>query len=398
MSATTPSMTDTPGAAFETVARQTSRVRAMAWNAALLVVFALALEVTTRVDEWVRFRTPFFTRAISDDHLIDPNGVHGRPHAHYSRWAMNSLGMQGPEVSVAKPADTLRVVTIGASETAGFAESVGFDYPRQIERRLQAGLGNICADGRPRRIELLNAALPGMSLPTQTRDVLTRLRRLEVDAVVVYPTPVQYLTPSPPQATVSRPALRRDFPFTNALRPRVSLRLREQAKLLTPGVVKRWYWRRHVDNVARTHPPGWRFTTPPPERLAMFERDLHALVAAIRSIGAVPVLGTHANVFMRPGPHDPNLLVQLEHFYARATAATIVAFDDAARQATVRVAEATGVTLVDVAQRLSTAEGTLFSDAVHFTDRGAALVAEAFAAGLLSAVPQRCARPVPSHR
>jgi hypothetical protein len=399
-----PSITDTPATALEhrsasggvrslaqraAGAKHASWVRTIAWKLTLLISFLLALEITARSDEWIRYGTPLFTRMISDEYLRDADGIHGRPHARYKRWVMNSLGMQGPEVSLAKPAGTLRIVTIGASETQGFKESLGLEYPRRLEQRLNAVLGgNGCDDAGPRRIEVLNAALAGMSLPTQTRDVLTRLKRLDVDVVVVYPTPVQYLTPSPPQAASSRPAPAGELPFTNALHPRVWPRLLGQVKLLLPNFAKQWYWQRHVKNLASAHAADWRFLVPPQDRLAMFERDLRTLVAAIRSIGAVPVLGTHANLFMRSGPHDRNRLVQWEYFYARATGPTIVAFDSAGRLATIRVAEETGVTLVDIAPLLSTAKGDVFVDAVHFTDRGAAIVADAFATGVLSVLPQ----------
>jgi hypothetical protein len=291
-------------------------------------------------------------------------------------------------VSPDKPKGTLRIVAMGASEARGFLESPGMDFPSQLAQRLRAHLQSPqCANGDIRRVELLNAALAGMSLQTQRQEVLIRLGRLGADLVVIYPSPAQYFTPlsshDPAQAAVMSFVSGAELPFANTLQSRVWPRLRDQAKSLTPGFVKRWLWRRHIALVASAQAPDWRFTVVPQDRLAMFEADLRALLVAVRQVGSVPVLGTHANAFMRPGAHDPDKLAQWEHFYARATAETLVAFHAAARSVMIRVAKDMDVTVVDVAGWLATGHGELFTDAVHFTDRGAGIAAEAFAVGIL---------------
>jgi hypothetical protein len=359
----------------------------------LAAVFVISLETTARVDEWLRYGTSPFTRVIAHEYLLlrDAGGIHGRPHARYKRWVMNSLGLQGPEVSETKHPGTLRIVTIGASETAGYLESVGREYPRQLQALLSQRITDVqCAPMERPRVELLNAALAGMSLPTQTRDVETRLRRLHPDVIVVYPSPVQYLTPSPPDASLTAMVHGAELPLLNALQPRVWPRLRDEMKKLTPGFVKQWLWQRHTAGVARAHSPGWRFTTPPPERLELFERDLRALIEAIRDIGAIPVLATHANAFMRAGTNNPQLLAQWEHFYARATGQTIIDFDAAARFVMIRVAHDADVPVVDIAAILASSNGDVFADFVHFTDKGAAIVADALAEGVIATLPWVC--------
>jgi hypothetical protein len=120
--------------------------------------------------------------------------------------------------------------------------------------------------------------------------------------------------------------------------------------------------------------------------LAQYDRDLRAVIGTIRSVGAVPVVSTHGNAFMQPGFTDRHLLAAWEKFYPRATGAVIVAFDSAAKGVTLDAASDSAVAVVDIARRVSASSGAaVFSDFSHFTDEGAALVADALASALLVA-------------
>lgn len=377
-----------PGAPAEAgaPARRRSPLRMAVEGVALLALFGAAIEAACRVEDWVRYRTPILARARSQSDLLvrDADGAHGRANARYQKWVMNSLGMRGPEASARKPAGTYRIVTAGASETYGLYESPDREYPRQLEDSLRAAAAR-CGAGLP-RFEVLNAAMPGMSLPTIAQDVRTRLGRLQVDAVLIYPTPAGFLDLKPPVAAVpdSSPTAG-TLPARFALYPRVATRVRNQIKLLLPGPVQTWLRERETAGTLRSQPPGWRFEEIPADRLALFERDLRATVGAVRAIGATPVLATHANTFMRPGPLDRDMLISWEKFYPRAPGRVIVAFDSAAREVTLRVARDSGVTVADVARRMAAAPGETFADFVHFTDAGAAHVADALTPALLAA-------------
>jgi len=62
------------------------------WGA-LVVLFALTLELTCRIEDWIRFRTPIFSPFTSQMDLLvrDADGVHGQPNARYQKWVMNAL-------------------------------------------------------------------------------------------------------------------------------------------------------------------------------------------------------------------------------------------------------------------------------------------------------------------
>jgi hypothetical protein len=352
---------------------------------ALAFVFLTVLEATARTEDWVRYRTPFLSRMTESGQLMirDVDGAHGRPGGRYQKWVMDSLGLRGPEVARAPRPGVVRVVTVGASETFGLFESPQREYPRQLQDSLNSVR---CRGGRT--YEVLNAALPGMVLPTITRDVETRLRRLRPEVIVIYPSPLFYLDEVQPFATPPDSTGRDQLPAWRALVPRTYDRLREQLKLLLPKWLQIRMRRQVIANELHRHPPGWRFTTVPADRMAAYDSDLRRLIGAIRASGATPVLMTHANYAMQPGDHDPNVLNAWAKILPRATEGVIVSFDSAARFVTLRVATDSAVIHADVAAELSKHfEKPVYADFAHFTDFGSARVAAIAAAAVRRALP-----------
>jgi hypothetical protein len=355
---------------------------------AVFGLFLFTLELTCRIEDWIRFRTPLLSPITSQTDLLlhDRDGISGRPNAGFRKWRMNAIGTRGPEASLEKPPGTVRVVTVGASEMFGMSESPGREFPRQLEDTLNARLASRCRAAPPVRFEVLNAGLPGMSLPTVEQGVRNRVRRFGADFIVLYPTPASYLNDEPPFPVRPDSSGRTsDLPRARSLYPRFAGRMREQLKAILPEPVKTWLRRRETTAYVRAKPPGWRFTSIPSDRLAQYDRDLRAVIGTIRSVGAVPIVSTHANAFMRPGFTDPNLLSAWEKFYPRATGPIIVAFDSAARRVTLDAASDSAALTVDIARQVPSRSEAAFSDFAHFTDRGAALVADALASALLVA-------------
>jgi hypothetical protein len=361
----------------------------------IAIVVAVVVELTCRIEDWVMYRMPIASPYRSLDDLVvrDAQGMHGRPNAQFEKWTMNALGMRGPSAPVTPPAGTVRVVTVGASETFGLRETAGKEYPRQLEDSLNsASAAAACAGGR-RRFEVLNAAFAGMSLPTIEQDVRLRLAGLSPSIVLVYPTPAGYLDDRVPEAavpdssakSVTRPSLSR------ALYPRAVGRFREQIKQTVPEFLRTALRGRQTRALVAAHPPGWRFETVPSDRVDRYDADLRKLIGTIRRIGAAPVLVTHANEFIGRPDADDEMLVAWEKFYPRATGTTIIAMDSVARGVTARVGADSGVVVVDAAQALAAAPLSAFADFVHFTDHGAAIMANVIRGGVLAAA---CATPV----
>jgi hypothetical protein len=372
------------------------RIAAVLGWVGVTIVFAIVLELACRVEDWVLYRAPIVSRYTQLNDLIvrDADGMHGRPNARYMKWEMNALGTRGPEASVKPAAGTIRIVTVGASETFGLRESPGKEYPRQLEDSLNARAARtVCASGKPAKYEVLNAGFAGMSLPTIRQDLRTRIRRLQPAMILVYPTPVQYLEEAIPYP--AKPdSSGRDVgpPASHALHPRVVDRMREQIKQVLPEWVKTRLRARETRALLQSRPADWRFAGVPTDRLQDFDSDLRQTIGTIREIGAVPVLATHGNIFMGRGEPDHDMLIAWEKFYPRATGATIVAFDSTARHTTLKIGADSGVTTIDAATRLAKAPVSEFGDFVHFTDSGAADMADIISAAILStSVANACA-------
>ena len=134
--------------------------------------FLLALEATTRLDQWWSQGAPLLGEFTYESALQerDEAGVRGRPHGRYEKWKLNAHGLRGPDLATPKPPGVVRIASIGASETFGLYETPGREWPRQLEAELRAsGL----------EAEVLNASIAGMGL--RTRIAFFRDRVLDLD-------------------------------------------------------------------------------------------------------------------------------------------------------------------------------------------------------------------------
>jgi hypothetical protein len=357
------------------------------------VVFAVIFELTCRIEDWVMYRMPIGSpyRFVEDLIVRDADGRHGRPNAQFEKWVMNGLGTRGPAATVLPSPGTIRVITVGASETFGLRESPNQEYPRQLEESLTVRRDRKrCSDSSAiptARFEVLNAAFAGMTVPTIDQDVRNRLRKFRPAIVVAYPSPLAYLENSRPVAAQPDSTSRSTPPPpTRGLYPRSLDRMREQLKQMLPEFVKSRLRQRQTDLVARGHESGWQFTAVPADRLAAFDSDLRHLVGTIRSVGATPVLVTHGNAFFGRQTVDRDKLVAWQKVFPRATGRTLIAFDSLSRLITIRVGADSNLTVVDAAPRLGAAPAAVFADAVHFTDLGASTMASLVIGGVVSAL------------
>ena len=369
-------------------------IRRAAWAVAGLLAFGVAFELTARVEDLIRYGMPLASPYGSEVDLVthDSLGAHGRPGAQYLKWSLNSLGTRGPEVTPLPGPGVLRVVATGASETFGQSEGPGREYPRQLEDSLKASL----AGGRSapyRSVEVLNAAFFGMSLPTATQDVRLRVSRFGPAIVVLYPTSVQYLSDGVPKPDTLGAAAAPPLGLASILRPRTLTRLREELKRVAPRAWREWLWQAQLKRQLAGREPGWRYTDVPLDRLRAYEADLRAFVGTVRSVGAEPVLSTHANRFVGGSQADSSLLDAWQRFYPRPEGQVILAFDSAGAEVTKRVAGDSNVALADVRAALTNCPAC-FADYAHFTDEGAARVAGAIAAAVEHAVGRLPARAV----
>ena len=347
------------------------------WQWLLLAVPALlVMELVTRVEDRIAAGIPVMSRVASPADLIwlDTTGARGRPNARYRNWSLNALGFRGPGQAPTPAPGVRRVVVIGASETFGLYEAPGREFPRQLEDSLRAR-------GCP-RIEVVNAALPGMALPS-TRQLLDRVvRGLSPAHVVLYPSPGFYLNRNAPAASVGAPGVDSGLPWERVLTLRSKERAVLQVKGLLPapamtGLRRVFLMRRNPAFIVRSLPEG---------RLVQYESDLRAAVGTAKSLGVPVTLAGHVNATMAPGFDDPAMLVAWEYQFPAVTGEVLRDFHRAARDVSRQVARDSAVAWVDLADAFGDDWQGQFADFVHFTDAGAARVARRLATAVLPAV------------
>lgn len=95
--------------------------------------------------------------------------------------AVNSLGFRGPEFQIPKPAGAFRIFAVGESSTFGWKGVTSHEqaWPAVLEAKLQAAYPG-------RRIEVVNAGVPGYTSIEQRINFMLRISRLQPDAILIY--------------------------------------------------------------------------------------------------------------------------------------------------------------------------------------------------------------------
>jgi hypothetical protein len=319
------------------------------------------LEVCARVDDMLTDGAPFFGPFRLEGSLFtaDEFGITGKPYAHYRQWTLNSRGERGPEFLP----DREHVICIGASETFGFAESPEMEYPRQLERELNAREG--CA-----RYQVLNLSHPGQTLVNFTRRINKVTADLRPRIAVVYPDPVFYFFP--PSLDDDEVAGQKSSGFESRILAKIS-------DLPLPEWAVRMRYEHHIRSATRHAVVLSRAPAPSMER---FQRDLSLLLDRLEKNHVQPLLVTHANRFARGVlPEDRMAMLVWRYTMPTLDESALLDFENRGNDIIRKAAAARNIPLADAAARVS--GGADFSDYAHFTNRGAHLVAAVIAAKLL---------------
>lgn len=332
------------------------------WWILIGVVMAVASELAARLDDAARLGVPLLASPSSADLTIhDSLGTRGRPFARYQKWRLNAAGFRSPEISNLPNPSCVRVAVMGASETFGYYERAGKEYPAQLADSLS----------RSGCYEVMNAGIPGMTLPGQIQLWDKWVARFRPNVVLIYVPPVFYLSADPPSfptPTVGGPA-----PVSQRFAPRVLDRLHD--RLEYPEFLQRKRVARRIAAAIQGKPEGWQFQTVPSERLELYREHLDSLVRSVQARGAVPVLMTHAMRFGNPPKAaDSDLLLSWLQFTPRSTREVLLEFERQAAGVTRDIARRRGIPLVDVAEEM-TGHTEWFADFTHFDEVGAGVAA-----------------------
>lgn len=341
------------------------------YSATLLGLFLVSAEITARLDDWLYRDVPLLATPDKDRDLFVWDGgiLWGRPHGRFEKWRLNEFGFRGPEIQLTPAAGYTRVMVLGASESFGLYESENKEFPAQLAHLLDR-LGSY---------EVVNAAVPGLTLRTMTPYWERWAAQFRPDIVVVYPSPLFYLVNNWPRQkaprTAQEKAPRMEIQSEKAptLRPRLLSHMKNVFHV--PDFIQQWRNQRNIEANTAGMAPDWFFQVVPQDRLDFFAADLEELTASIRKCGAQPILLTHAiRSAAPPRPEDSADLHAMRVQLPRATAEVMPEFECAANRQVVDLGAKCDVPVINVAEVMN-GRREWFADLVHFTDEGASVIA-----------------------
>lgn len=355
---------------------------------AIVLTFLTTAEIFVRVDDALTWGAPL-TGAYTNEQLLvqDSLGFRGRPGFRYQKWRMNNAGFRGPDIGPTPAPGVERIAILGASETFGLYESEGSEYPARMQTLLDSMA--------PGRFEVINAALPGMSLSSAVGYFQRAVLPLQPRMLLVYPSPSFYLEVRPLPLEYTPPRLRGPVPLNigpwtvpgDFFEPRLGAKAREVLKELTPTVVVTAVRSWRLERQRASHDPGWVWHTVPADRMAIMRQHFEKLVTAVQATGVQVVLVTHTNRFIGAptdtlGPDRRHLVNVMSVYWPQSTPGVLVAIDSVANGIMRQVAEERGARVLEVQGRIPPTP-SYFADYVHFTDTGADSVARILATGVL---------------
>jgi lysophospholipase L1-like esterase len=341
--------------------------------AGLALIAGLCLEIMARLDDWYAYGANPLIGYDPESMLLDRDegGIRGKANGRYEKWVLNSLGFRGPEVAVPKPAGTVRIVTLGASETFGLYESAGMEWPNQLRKDLAAAYPG-------RNIEIVNTAIVGLTIPSLAGYYHRRIEALQPDLVVLYPHFVEFVAgrrpgeaPKPRGAkSPAKPsAPKASFPGPSRFLPKMKLAVKSKAPAFAVAWLKEQLLAKSlagVDTAVMRHDLDTA-------RLAAFDSLLTAFALELKGKGVGLMVSEYACAFAK-GSYDQTLegLDNLWKRYPWMSRDLLLRGLDVYNAHIRAIAAATGALDIPQTSMLDSAGAYWVSDGLHFTDRGAA--------------------------
>jgi len=357
----------------------------LGYGMSCLVIFLIIWEICAQIDDWVRFGASFGGQYNHDSLFIRAeDGPHCIPYARFEKWRLNNRGFRGYRDTDFKKNGMRRILCLGASETFGLYESPGKEWPAQLQKLLN--------QLRPGEFEVINAALPGFSLPLMIKDFEFRFLPYRPDIILLYQSNRHYfyrakdvITQKLRNAGIKKVT---QFLFPGKLtttrrpyRPRIFRKIKQVVKPLIPSIILTFLQselsKREFRAIAKVHGLAKPIESGPKEKLDQLEADLLQLEALCRKNRIFLALSTH-QYFL-----DKNNLIAFQRFIPAIAKKTIPEFCRQYNLVIRAVANKTKLPLADI-ERAVPPDRTHFEDYCHFSDSGAACAAREFSKTILN--------------
>lgn len=333
-----------------------SRVgRALALVCIVVVLIALLLalaEGAVRLREFIKYG---YSGGVEKQLVVD--AVTGLripiPLSHDGPIRINSLGFRGPEITVPKPAGTIRIAFIGASTTfCAEVSSNAATWPEIVTGQLRQRFPGV-------RFDYVNSGVPGYGLTQMRMTLSKRVAALQPDIIVIYEATNALSGNSydlaVQQGVISkRPDKERSWLSGYSLLYRlIELNLTIKSR---QDRVEQKSGKLRVDLAALARP---------------YRADLRTLVAEARAVAPVVAVVTFATQYRRGQPHDAQLKAAETSLYYMPymTISGLLDSFDAYNAVMRDVARESGAVLIAGEDQIP-GNPANFTDSVHFTDAG----------------------------
>jgi lysophospholipase L1-like esterase len=102
----------------------------------------------------------------------------------YTRY--NSFGFRGEEIAEKKPPDAIRIAVLGGSTAFGAFVKDEYTFPAVLQGLLQETAASTGASGSRRKIEVINAAVPGYTSTQELISLHLKVLPLTPDVVIIF--------------------------------------------------------------------------------------------------------------------------------------------------------------------------------------------------------------------
>lgn len=356
-----------------------------------ILVFVLTIELCARLDDAIKYGAPLLGEySYSRLQRRDEDGLpYNLPNARFEKWQHNSFGFRGPEVRQSKSSDIVRVVCVGTSESYGLYESPGKEWPSQLQAILLTS-----------KYEVINASVVGLNLPSFDAYLKKHVLPFDPDIIVLVISPLVYVT-TLERAAVEKSSSPRTERKIESRKVSVTRKLMKNIRSLPkikqickqalmdnfPGALKKyqvWNTQRQVEEIERFRLNGRKPRNSVPDMyVERFHKELSILVESIRSQGVEVVLSTSPALISYDNISQyPEIFLDHRRFFIEFSLTGMIDTIMKFNLVIAAVAEEHSTMFVDSAALLEKST-EYFGDNVHYTDRGAAVVALALSKPIL---------------
>lgn len=357
----------------------------------MIFVLFLTLEVSTRLDDAIKYDAPLWRDYSGNDlRAKDNDGLtYNVPTAKFEKWQHNSLGFRGTEIMHNKSSGVVRVVCVGTSESYGLYESPNKEWPSQLQKLLPSP-----------KFEVVNASVVGFSLPSYGAYLKKHVFPLNPDVIILVIHPFMYVSnlekattemSAPPNTTEKNESINSSLAKKlwrkTRILPKIKFVIRQLVANNLPFALKRyqlWSVEKEIENIERLRLNGRRpMDTVPDNDLKYFQKELNSLVALIRSKGIKVMLTTYPTLISYDNISQYKEIFLDNRRYCIYL--SLYGMVDAAYKINA-VIEHTSIekrTMLFDAASIIPKSTDYFGDNVHYTDNGAKLFAEGIARQLI---------------